>query len=86
MRLTDQEQAVWNDGYIAGQERVRNELEPIIEKQNYRIRILECAVSSLMKDCTGEKMIYFPEGEYKIVRGEDGSIKQLLWREGKKKA
>lgn len=61
MRLTEQEQAVWNDGYIAGQKRVRDELEPIIKGQDNRIRILEYAASSLLKDRTGEKIETFME-------------------------
>ena len=61
MRLTEQQQAVWNDGYIAGQKRVRDELEPIIKGQDNRIRILEYAASSLLKDRTGEKIETFME-------------------------
>ena len=61
MRLTEQEQAVWNDGYIAGQKRVRDELEPIIKGQDNRIRILEYAASSLLKDRTGRKIETFME-------------------------
>ena len=56
MRLTEQEQTVWNDGYIAGQKRVRDELEPIIKGQDNRIRILEYAASSLLKDRTGREI------------------------------
>ena len=61
MRLTEQEQAVWNDGYIAGQKRVRDELEPIIKGQDNRIRILEYAASSLLKDRTGMEIETFME-------------------------
>lgn len=61
MWLSEQEQAVWNDGYIAGQKRVRDELEPIIKGQDNRIRILEYAASSLLKDRTGEKIETFME-------------------------
>lgn len=56
MWLTEQEQAVWNDGYIAGQKLVRKELEPIIKGQDNRIRILEYAASSLLKDRTGREI------------------------------
>lgn len=59
MWLTEQEQAVWNDGYIAGQKLVRKELEPIIKGQDNRIRILEYAAFSLLKDRTGEKIETF---------------------------
>lgn len=61
MRLTEQEQAIWNDGYIAGQKRVRDELEPIIKGQDNRIRILEYAASSLLKDRTGREIETFME-------------------------
>lgn len=54
--LTEQEQAIWNDGYIAGQKLVRKELEPIIKWQDNRIRILEYAASSLLKDRTGREI------------------------------
>lgn len=56
MWLTEQEQAIWNDGYIAGQKLVRKELEPIIKGQDNRIRILEYAASSLLKDRTGREI------------------------------
>ena len=56
MRLNEQEQAIWNDGYIAGQKLVRKELEPIIKGQDNRIRILEYAASSLLKDRTGREI------------------------------
>lgn len=56
MWLNEQEQAVWNDGYIAGQKLVRKELEPIIKGQDNRIRILEYAASSLLKDRTGREI------------------------------
>ena len=56
MLLTEQEQAIWNDGYIAGQKLVRKELEPIIKGQDNRIRILEYAASSLLKDRTGREI------------------------------
>lgn len=61
MLLTEQEQEIWNDGYIAGQKLVRKELEPIIKGQDNRIRILEYAASSLLKDRTGEKIETFME-------------------------
>lgn len=61
MCLTEQELVVWNDGYIAGQRCVRKELEPIIKKQNSRIRILEYAASSLLKDRTGREIETFME-------------------------
>ena len=61
MWLSEQEQAVWNDGYIAGQKRVRDELEPIIKGQDNRIRILEYAASSLLKDRTGREIETFME-------------------------
>lgn len=56
MWLNEQEQAIWNDGYIAGQKLVRKELEPIIKGQDNRIRILEYAASSLLKDRTGREI------------------------------
>lgn len=56
MWLTEQEQAIWNDGYIAGQKLVRKELEPIIQEQDNRIKILEYAASSLLKDRTGREI------------------------------
>ena len=56
MWLTEQEQAIWNDGYIAGQKLIRKELEPIIKGQDNRIRILEYAASSLLKDRTGREI------------------------------
>lgn len=56
MWLNEQEQAVWNDGYIAGQKLVRKELEPIIQEQDNRIKILEYAASSLLKDRTGREI------------------------------
>lgn len=56
MLLNEQEQAVWNDGYIAGQKLVRKELEPIIQEQDNRIKILEYAASSLLKDRTGREI------------------------------
>lgn len=56
MWLTEQEQAIWNDGYIAGQKLIRKELEPIIKEQDNRIRILEYAASSLLKDRTGREI------------------------------
>lgn len=59
MLLTEQEQAIWNDGYIAGQKLVRKELEPIIKGQDNRIRILEYAASSLLKDLTGREIETF---------------------------
>ena len=59
MWLTEQEQAIWNDGYIAGQKLVRKELEPIIKGQDSRIRILEYAASSLLKDRTGREIETF---------------------------
>ena len=61
MWLTEQERAVWNDGYIAGQKLVRKELEPIIKGQDNRIRILEYAASSLLKDLTGREIETFME-------------------------
>ena len=61
MRLTEYEQAIWNDGYIAGQKLVRKELEPIIKGQDNRIRILEYAASSLLKDRTGREIETFME-------------------------
>lgn len=54
--MNEYEQAIWNDGYIAGQKRIRNELEPIIKGQDNRIRILEYAASSLLKDRTGREI------------------------------
>lgn len=56
MWLTEQEQAIWNDGYIAGQKLVRKELEPIIKGQDNRIKILEYATLSLLKDRTGREI------------------------------
>lgn len=56
MWLNEQEQAIWNDGYIAGQKVIRKELEPIIKGQDNRIRILEYAASSLLKDRTGREI------------------------------
>lgn len=56
MWLTEQEQAIWNDGYIAGQKLIRKELEPIIKGQDNRIRILEYAAFSLLKDRTGREI------------------------------
>lgn len=56
MLLNEYEQAIWNDGYIAGQKLVRKELEPIIKGQDNRIRILEYAASSLLKDRTGREI------------------------------
>lgn len=56
MLLNEHEQAIWNDGYIAGQKLVRKELEPIIKGQDNRIRILEYAASSLLKDRTGREI------------------------------
>lgn len=61
MWLNEQEQAIWNDGYIAGQKLVRKELEPIIKGQDNRIRILEYAASSLLKDRTGREIETFME-------------------------
>lgn len=61
MLLNEHEQAVWNDGYIAGQKLVRKELEPIIKGQDNRIRILEYAASSLLKDRTGREIETFME-------------------------
>lgn len=61
MWLTEQERTIWNDGYIAGQKLVRKELEPIIKGQDNRIRILEYAASSLLKDRTGREIETFME-------------------------